>query len=150
MLRRTFVGLIALVIACSPAVAGAPPPGNCCDVANSVSADVASLSAATEYDLAGSIPAAKLGQLLKALGKTMEVLGQGVAEGDESCDGRKARQKFQYAKGFLTNYREILAGLGLGGSDLDNWAADLESQIADLVAGVCEGGSGSGSGSGSA
>lgn len=150
MVRRTFVGLMALVIA-FPALAGAGSPSSdcCCDFANSISAEVASLSAETGYELDGSVPAAQLGQLLKALGKTMETLGQGVVEGDETCDGRKARQKFQYAKGFLKNYREILASLGLGGGYLDSWAADLETQISDLVAGLCDGGSGSGSGSGS-
>jgi hypothetical protein len=116
--------------------------GNCCLFATEIGSGVAALALDTSLSLGSDVPAARKAALAKALGKAQEFLATGVTEGTDTCDTTKAKQKFQYARGWLVNYKEILADLGLSGSDLDLTADELIAQIDDLIAGVCEGGSG--------
>jgi hypothetical protein len=82
-------------------------------------------------------PAAREVQAIKSLNKAIESMTEGIEEGQGTCDTPKAQQKFQSARGWLLNFKQILADLGLEGAELDSAADDIIAEIDSLLAGVC-------------
>lgn len=142
MARRALValGILAVVIAAvaattAPARADLPP---CCLLAYEIGFAIQGLTEQTMIFLEGAGgPPARGAQLLKDLAKAQEFLSDGFDE-DESCTSRKAKQKFQYARGWLVNYREIALLYGEAAASLIASADAIIAALDLLVAGTCE------------
>lgn len=138
MLKSILAFALAVCVGHTPFAATAGAARGCCDTAMNLASAVAQLSQESGAELTTlGVPSARRGAALRSLAKAQEFLGQGVEEGAGDCRGRKALQKFRYAHGWIVNYRQILEGLGLQDSDIDNKARNIGEDIADLLAGVC-------------
>ena len=96
--------------------------------------DVNDLSSATSLYVEDSVRKALA---LKSLAKAVEFLALGIAEDPDECISRKAKQKFQSARGWIVNYKEILKDLGLNGIDLDSLADLILEKLDNLIAWNC-------------
>lgn len=143
MQRRTLAAVTALLtlLTLAPLPAHALN-GDCCYLAVGIIGAIGGLTGATaEYVDVNSIPAARGASLLKSLAKAGEFMSTGIYEGEPGCDTTKARQKFQYARGWMVNYLETLdLTSGNGKEYLQAYASSIIAMIDGLIVGVCQAG----------
>jgi hypothetical protein len=78
----------------------------------------------------------RLNLLLKSLSKALEFMNSGI-ESEDACSGPKAKSKFEYARGWMVNFLEVLGDLGLVPSPYSVTAEGIIADIDALLAGQC-------------